>query len=155
MRMYYRKLIAFVLLILPCIQVSAQSERQQEEAKKFILKVLSEYKNPLSYYPLRRDIFLPDEKEQAEIDMEHSYPEGARSLGVVVFASSDSDHEREPFVDADGDLLDLSLIRRKNYPSLKSNGSYFRKKQWAHINRYPTLGRFLYFNAGFSEVPEH
>ncbi len=145
-----RKLFILVLSLLSGYMAGAQTQSESEEVKKqrIILKVLSKYKNPMSYYPLRRDIFLPSEEEITKDEMEKSYPEGARSLGHIVFiSSSDTTYRREPFVDADGDLLDLSLFRRRYYPSQKSNSSYFIRKQQAHLNRYPSLGRFLYFNS--------
>ncbi|MCE7994880.1 MAG: hypothetical protein HEP71_23085 [Roseivirga sp.] len=145
-----RKLFILIPLLSAGFIASAQVQTQAEKEKtqQAILKVLSKYKNPMSYYPLRRDIFLPDEKEIAKDELDKSYPEGARSLGHVVFiSSSDSTYRREPFVDANGDLMDLSVFARKHYPSQKSNISYFRKKQQAHLNRYPSLGRFLYFNS--------
>lgn len=145
-----RKLLILVLSLFAGYLASAQNQTESEEEKKqrLILKVLAKYKNPMSYYPLRRDIFLPTEEETIKDEMEKSYPEGARSLGHIVFISSkDTTYRREPFVDANGDLLDLSLFRRRYYPSQKSNSSYFRKKQQAHLNRYPSLGRFLYFNS--------
>lgn len=145
-----QKLLILFLSLLGGYATSAQTLAESEERKKqsVILKVLSRYKNPMSYYPLRRDIFLPSEEEVTKDEMEKSYPEGSRSLGHIVFiSSSDTTYRREPFVDANGDLLDLSLFKRSYYPSQKSNSSYFRKKQLAHLNRYPSLGRFLYFNS--------
>ncbi|GAB5525787.1 MAG: hypothetical protein Roseis2KO_36590 [Roseivirga sp.] len=148
--MMVRKLSILIILFSAGFMASAQSqlETEQDKTKRSILKVLSQYKNPMSYYPLRRDIFLPTEEEIAKEEFNKSYPEGARSLGHIVFiSSSDTTYRREPFVDANGDLLDLSLFSRKQYPSQKSNSSYFKKKQVAHLNRYPSLGRFLYFNS--------
>lgn len=149
-----RKLFCAGLLLCLVSEVGAQSYTQakKEETQKFILKVLAQYKNPMSYYPLRRDIFLPDEEEVAEDELKKSYPEGARSLGFIVFIDAqDTTYHREPFIAADGDLLDLSHAARRTQPSsMKSNASYFRKKQLGHLNRYPSLGRFLYYNATFS-----
>lgn len=145
-----RKLFILLPLLLAGFMASGQvqTKAEKEKTQQTILKILSKYKNPMSYYPLRRDIFLPNEEEIARDEMDKSYPEGARSLGHIVFiSSSDSTYRREPFVDANGDLLDLSVFARKHYPSQKSNISYFRKKQLAHLNRYPSLGRFLYFNS--------
>lgn len=145
-----RKLFILALVLFAGFTARAQGqfEEEQKKTKQAILKLLSEYKNPMSYYPLRRDIFLPSEAETAKDEFKKSYPEGARSLGHIVFiSSSDTTYRREPFVDANGDLLDLSLFSGKHYPSQKSNSSYFKKKQIAHLNRYPSLGRFLYFNS--------
>lgn len=150
-----RKLFCIVLLLSLAVSASAQthSQKQQKETEQFILKVLARYKNPMSYYPLRRDIFLPDEEEIAKDEFEKSYPEGARSLGHIVFlAPNDTTYHREPFVDADGDLLDLSTAKKRSLLSLKSNSSYFKKKQLSHLNRYPSLGRFLYYNASFADT---
>lgn len=154
MSVMVRKLPFLVILLSAGFMASAQSplKAEQDKTKRSILKVLSQYKNPMSYYPLRRDIFLPSEEETAKDEFKKSYPEGARSLGHIVFiSSSDSTYRREPFVDANGDLLDLSLFSRKHYPSQKSNSSYFKKKQAAHLNRYPSLGRFLYFNSLYED----
>lgn len=145
-----RKLFILTLVLFAGFTARAQGqlEQEQKKTKKAILKLLSEYKNPMSYYPLRRDIFLPSEEEITKDELKKSYPKGARSLGHIVFiSSSDTTYRREPFVDADGDLLDLSVFNRKYYPSQKSNTSYFKRKQIAHLNRYPSLGRFLYFNS--------
>jgi len=145
-----RKLLLICLFIVPVLPGKAQSSAQQAETEKFILKVLSEYKNPMSYYPLRRDIFLPDEQELAEMEMDHNYPNGASSMGFFVFVKDDSSYYREPFIDANGDILDLSVNRRnKVYPSLRSDSDLFRRKQQALLNRYPSAGRFLYFNKNY------
>lgn len=145
-----RKLLLVSLILLVAIPGRAQNADQQKEAERFILDVLSKYKNPMSYYPLRRDIFLPDEEEKAEIEREQNYPKGARSLGFLVVVTNDSLYQREPFIDANGDILDLSLFRgKRDLPSLRSNGEYFRRKQQALINRYPSAGRFLYFNNNY------
>lgn len=142
----------WVLLFLGQITL-AQTEEEvtEEKAKQFIVEVMGRYKNPMSYYPLRRDIFLPMEEEQARSEMAKSYPVGAKSLGHIIFIpSGDTTYYREPFVDASGGLIDPLNIERTHYPSMSSNSSYFRKKQLAHLNRYPSLGRFLYFNASFA-----
>lgn len=144
-----RKLFFLFILLSTGLMASGQSKSESEQAKteRIILKVLSKYKNPMSYYPLRRDIFLPSEEETVKDEMNKSYPEGARSLGHIVFvSSSDTTYYREPFVDANGDLLDLGNYKRRYYPSQKSNSSYFRKKQIAHLKKNPSLGRLLYFN---------
>ena len=145
-----RKLLLLCLLVMAVIPGQAQTDDSQKEAERFILKVLSEYQNPMSYYPLRRDLFLPDEEELAKKEMEQNYPKGARSFGFIVFVKDDSEYEREPFIDADGDLLDLSLFGgRRDYPSLRSDGDLFRRKQRAYQNRYPSMGQFLYFNSNY------
>lgn len=150
MSLMTRKLLLIGLVILAVLPAQAQKADQQKEAKRFILDVLARYKNPMSYYPLRRDIFLPNDEEQAEIDQEHNYPKGSKSLGFIVFVKDDSTYNREPFVDANGDILDLSLYRgRREMPSLRSDSDYFRRKQQHLINRYPTIGRFLYFNSNY------
>jgi hypothetical protein len=148
-----RKLCSIWLLLFLSQITFAQSEEEvaQGKAKQFIVEVMSRNKNPMSYYPLRRDIFLPTEEEQARSEMANSYPAGAKSLGHIVFIpSGDTTYYREPFVDASGDLLDPLNIKPTHYPSLSGNSSYFRKKQLAHLNRYPSLGKFLYFNASFA-----
>ena len=147
-----RKLLLFSLLIWAVLPAPAQTQsaEQQKETERFILKVLANYKNPMSYYPIRRDIFLPDEEEKAKIEQEHNYPEGGKSAGFIVVVKNDSTYQREPFVDANGDLLDLSLYRgRREMPSLRSDGNFFRRKQQQLINRYPSMGRFLYFNTHY------
>ena len=150
--MVFRKLTFFSLLLALATQLGAQTaeEKREMETRKFILETLSKYKNPMSYYPLRRDIFLPSEEELTQLEFRNSYPEGARSLGNIVFlASNDSTYYREPFVDASGDLLEFNFIPRKKMPSLKSNSGYFQKRQQGMLNRYPSLGKFLYFNQSF------
>ena len=154
MGMVSRKLLLFTFVMLAAYQLDAQTaeETREKETRKFILKVLSKQKNPMSYYPLRRDIFLPSEEEIVKDEFEKSYPEGSRSIGHIVFlAANDTTYKREPFIDANGDLLELSFIDRKSQPSLKSNSGYFQKRQQGMLNKYPSLGRFLYFNKSFGD----
>lgn len=146
------KLSYICLMILISVSAYGQDglELSQEESREVILKVLSKYKNPMSYYPLRRDIFLPTEEEIAKDELNKSYPKGARSLGSVVFISSkDTTYYREPFVDANGDLLDLFRLSKRNYPSLKSNSQYYRNRQEAYVSRSATYSRFYLFNTTY------
>ena len=138
-----------VLIGIPAFGQEAVSP-PQKETRQVILKVLSDYKNPMSYYPLRRDIFLPTEEEITKDEMSKSYPDGSRSLGFVVFVpSNDSTYYREPFVDANGELMDLMKLSKPSYLSLKSNGQYFRKRQEAYIKRSPAYSRILLFNSTY------
>lgn len=130
-------------------------ELSQEETRAVILKVMAKYKNPMSYYPLRRDIFLPSEEEIARDEMNKSYPKGARSLGFVVFVpSNDTTYYREPFIEANGDVMDLFRLSKRNYPSLKSNSQYYRKRQEAYINRSATYSSFYLFNTTYGRSLE-
>lgn len=150
MSLVTRKLLLICLFIVLVVPGRAQSAAQQEKAEKIILKVLSEYKNPLSYYPLRRDIFLPDEEEMAKIEREQNYPKGAHSFGFIVFVKDDSSYYREPFIDADGDILDLSVYPKiRPLLSLRPDSYLFRRKQQALINRSPSASRIQFFNTNY------
>lgn len=148
--------LCFILLVIYCAEEARGQTSfadQQKETKSFILGVISSYQNPMAYYPLRRDIFLPTEEEMAKDEMEKSYPEGVRSLGNVLFVSAnDTTYQRESFVDEYGDPLDLRLFRTRTLPSRKSNGDFFRRKQQYHLKQYPKLGKFLYFNSRFGSL---
>lgn len=145
-----RKLLLIGLVLLAVLPAQAQSADQQKEAERFIIDFLSKAQNPMSYYPLRRDIFLPDEDEMAELDRDQNYPAGANSYGFIVFVKNDSTYNREPFVDANGRVMDLSLFRdRRQKPSMRSDSYLFRQKQQVLLSRYPSMGHFLYFNSNY------
>lgn len=142
-----------VLFLIPVsLSVYSQTgvEASQKKTKQLILKILSEYKNPMGYYPIRRDIFLPSEEEMTKDEMKKSYPKSSRSLGFVVFIpANDTTYYREPFIEANGDLLDLTNLNKRNYPSMKNNSTYFRKRQLTYLNRSPSYSRFVRFNATY------
>lgn len=132
----------YALLFTLSFQALGQSD-QQEEAEKFILKVVSEYKNPWAYYPLRRDLFLPTEEEAKEIERKNDYPEGAKVSGSFIFLDKDTELDRPFFVDSEGKLL----FSNSPYKGLskKSSFKYQRRKFELLANSTPSLGRFLYY----------
>ncbi|MCO6359292.1 hypothetical protein [Roseivirga pacifica] len=115
---------------------------KQEETEQFILKVMSEYKNPMAYYPLRRDIFLPDEEEAEAIERKADYPEGATVSGSFIFLGEDDELDRPRFVDSQGKLM----FGYSPYKGWSQKGSYqYQKRKFELIsNGTPALGRFLY-----------
>lgn len=150
--MRFVKLISIqtLLLALPMLSM-AQEKSSNQLAEAFILKVMREYKNPLAYYPIRKDIFLPSEEEQANIDFKNSHPKGAVVMGNFIFLKPGTDYQREPFVDALGNrMFDNYLSPGRKPPSLKGDYSFFKKKQ-RRLNTNPNVGKFLLFNSLFIE----
>jgi len=95
----------FFLLLFSTVLVgslSAQGEALNVKAEAHILKVMSEYKNPWAYYPLRRDIFLPSEEEMMKTELKNSYPDNSVVIGPFIFIKPGAKLQREPFVDASG-----------------------------------------------------
>ena len=86
-----RLLICFVFFTLGVSAAEAQNN-QQKEAQAFILKVVSEYKNPLAYYPFNRELFLPT---QAEVDSIENAISKIKPEEIYNFA--DQDHVRWSF----------------------------------------------------------
>lgn len=145
------KLISIQLFFLAMPLLShAQKENSNQVAEKFILKVMREYKNPMAYYPLRKDIFLPSEEEQAKTDLKHSYPKGAVIMGSFIFLKAGTDYQREPFVDAFGNRMFDNFLHPERKPlSLRGDVSFFQKKQRRLLDGNPNIGKFLLFNELF------
>lgn len=146
--MVKRLLLCFMFLSLGLSMANAQTSKE-EETKAFILKVVSSYKNPLAYYPLRRDLFLPSEEELDSINHAmDSYSSPHVRYGIL-FDTNDS-IKREPFVDAHGDLLFPAPLSK--YHSSKANSfQYFKRRQNHILNSNPNLGKFLYYNRQFKD----
>lgn len=139
--------IAFVLI------VGGWAYGQKKlSAEQFIVKKLSERKNPFAYIPFNRDLFLPTEEEEMKEELKKSYPENGFSLGSIVFVNSnDSTYQREPMVDAYGAPLQHFTFDRGPSFSVRNDNAYFRRKQQYHLNQYPNLGRFLFL---YSKRPD-
>lgn len=129
----------------------AQEKDANQLAEEFILKVMKEYKNPMAYYPLRKDIFLPSASEEAKTELKNSYPDGAVVIGSFIFLKEGSDYQREPFVDAKGNRMFDNFLKPGRKPlSLRGGASFFRKKQRL-LNTNENVGKFLLFNELFKE----
>lgn len=127
----------------------AQDKNSNQLAEAFILKVMREYKNPMAYYPLRKDIFLPSAEEEAKTELKNSYPRGAVILGNFIFIKPGTDYQREPFVDAMGNrMFDNYLYPGRKPPSVRGDASFFRKKQRL-LGTNPNVGKFLLLNELF------
>ncbi len=149
MRVFGSILTTYLLIVLN-VSLKAQALSENERAKAFILKVMAEYKNPMAYFPLRKDIFLPTEEEELKMELKHSYPNGAVVLGSIVFIKNEKEFEREPFVDAQGNRMFDNFLRRSKPISLKSNKAFFLSRQKRLLGANPNLGRFLLYNKQFS-----
>lgn len=150
MRFFNLISIQILLLALPLLS-TAQEKSSNELAEAFILKVMREYKNPMAYYPIRKDIFLPSEEEQAKTDLKNSHPKGAVVMGSFIFLKPGTDYKREPFVDALGNrMFDNFLSPGRKPASLRGDFSFFKKKQ-RRLNTNPNVGKFLLFNSLFIE----
>ncbi|WP_420384736.1 hypothetical protein [Roseivirga sp.] len=146
--MVKRLILCCVFLGLLSLEMRGQ-QSTQEETESFILEVMASYKNPMAYYPLRRDLFLPG---QAEIDSLNQLMDSYSSPHVmykILFVYDDS-LKREPFLDAKGQMLFPSRISGSH--SSRTNGfQYFRRKQERLIRSSPELGKFLLYNRMFKE----
>jgi hypothetical protein len=142
----------FFLLLFSTVLVSslsAQGEALNVKAEVHILKVMGEYKNPLAYYPLRRDIFLPTEEEVMKTELKNSNPENAVVSGSFIFMKPGARLNREPFVDASGKPMFTNFLSNKKPASLKGDSSFFLGKQKRLLSAHPNLGKFLLYNEGF------
>ncbi len=129
------------MIVFPCL-VKAQGRLSAEE---FIVKVLSEQKNPFAYIPFNRALFLPTEEEQSKLDFERSYPKKGLSLGSIIFLSKDdSTYHRETFVDAYVATIERFASPKGRIFSVKDNEAFFKRKQQYHLSKYPNAGRFRY-----------
>ncbi|MFY0591654.1 hypothetical protein [Roseivirga sp.] len=150
MRLYRFISIATVAMFVSCLS-QGQTKSPNEKAEEFILKVMREYKNPMAYYPLNKDIFLPTEEEIMKSELKYSYPDRAVVMGSFIFLKKGSDYKRELFVDAKGNrLFDNYLYPNRRGISLKANSDFFKKKQQM-LNGNPNVGKFLLFNEAFKK----
>ena len=146
--MVKRFFICFIFLSVICSIGLAQGSKE-EETKAFILKVVSSYKNPLAYFPLRRDLFLPSQQELDSINHVLDSYSSPHVMYGILFDTNDS-IKREPFVDAHGDLLFPAPLSK--YHSSKANSfQYFKRRQNHILNSNPNLGKFLYYNRQFKD----
>ena len=96
-----KRLFLFVFLMAALASPNLQA---QETVEEFIISVVSNYKNPMAYYPLRQDIFLPTEQELDSLERSRDFPEGAVVTGSFIFLKSD-ELDRDRFVDSNGNLM--------------------------------------------------
>ncbi len=151
--MYLKRL--FFVLFIYCATIAglyAQDVTSNEKAQEHILKVMSEYKNPLAYFPFRRDLFLPTEEEMMEMELQHSYPDNSVVMGPFIFMKEGAALDREPFLDAQGRPMFTNLFGAQKPSSLSGGSKYFRAKQRRLLNAHPNLGKFLLFNEGFLKL---
>lgn len=147
-----RLLICFVFLAFAVSTSKAQTS-QEEETQAFIIKVVSAYKNPMAYYPLRRDLFLPS---QEEIDsLERAIDKYALYYSSPILILGDDSLKREPFVNAQGQLLFPAPLNPL-HSSKTSDYQFFKRKQERMLSSNPNLGKFLLYNQQFkkSDNPE-
>lgn len=146
--MVKRFFICFIFLSVISSIGLAQSSKE-EETKAFILKVVSSYKNPLAYFPLRRDLFLPSQEELDSINHAMDSYSSPHVMYSILFDTNDS-IKREPFVDAHGDLLFPAPL--PGFHSTKTNDfRYFKRRQEKILNSNPNLGKFLFYNQQFKD----
>lgn len=143
-----RTFLCFMFLSFMFSVARAQNS-QEEEAKEFILKVVSSYKNPLAYYPLNRDLFLPGQEEIDSLNRVMDRYSAPHLMYKVLFVNDDS-LKREAFLDAYGQPLFQAPISR--FHSSKSNDfHFFKRRQDKLLSSTPNLGRFLLYNRQFKE----
>ena len=121
----------------------------QESVEDFIISVVSNYKNPMAYYPLRQDIFLPTEQELDSIERKRDFPEGAVVTGSFIFLKSD-ELDRDRFIDSNGNLI----FKSNKYKGLSSNGGYtYRlRRHDLFLRKTDRLGQFLWSNQQFKKL---
>lgn len=121
----------------------------QETVEEFIISVVSNYKNPMAYYPLRQDIFLPTEQELDSLERSRDFPEGAVVTGSFIFLKSD-ELDRDRFVDSNGNLM----FKSNKYRGVSSKGGYdYRlRKHDLFLRKTEKLGQFLWYNEQFKKL---
>lgn len=147
-----RRFFLFLISTSLVSAVCAQETAANDKAEAHILKVMSEYKNPWAYYPLRRDIFLPTEEEVMKTELQNSYPDNSVVIGPFIFMKPGAKLDREPFVDASGKPMFTNFLSNKKPASLKGDSSFFLGKQKRLLGAHPNLGKFLLYNEGFLKL---
>lgn len=149
------KLFFSLFILSSCLAGTAFAQdttSANEKAQSHILKVMSEYKNPMAYYPLRRDIFLPSEEEIMKTELRNSYPDNSIVVGPFIFMKPGAEVDREPFIDASGNPMFQNFFKSKRPASLKGDSSFFLGKQKRLLGAHPNLGKFLMYNEGFLKL---
>ncbi|MEC7755316.1 hypothetical protein [Roseivirga sp. UBA1976] len=140
--------ICFVLWF--CTGFLAKGQSTEEATQAFILKVMSDYKNPLAYYPFNRDIFLPSQQELDSLDRAFQRSPYVRGRSPFLFVYGDS-LKRESFVDATGrPLFPQGLLNLKT--TLPSGYDYALRRQRVLLKSNPNAGRFLLYNQEFRKL---
>lgn len=140
-----RILIAFILCYC-ALPLTAQKESVEE----FIISITSNYKNPLAYYPLRQDIFLPSEEELKALEKERDKPNEARVTGSFIFMDKDEPIKRDPFITASGELMFVTSKYRGL--SCRSTLAYHQRRHDLLMNKHTNLGKFLWYNRQFKAL---
>jgi len=142
-----RKAIGSFLLVFVILNsVSAQDKSVEE----FIISVTSNYKNPLAYYPLRQDIFLPTEIEAEQLERSKDRPKNSTVTGSFIFMDKDADLNRDRFLTASGDLMFTNSVYKGL--SKSSTYKYHKRRQKLISDRYKNIGRFLWYNQQFKAL---
>jgi len=123
---------------------------QEETVEEFIISVTSNYKNPMAYYPLRQDIFLPSEEELKRTERNNDNPENASVIGSFIFLSKDAELKRDRFITASGDLMFTDTFYRGL--SKRSSYAYHRRRHKIIMNKNSNVGKFLWYNQQFKNL---
>ena len=148
MAMCSRPWICLAILFLMGWKGYAQTNRE-EETQSFILEAMANYKNPMAYYPIRRDIFLPSSIEIDSLDNVMDDYSAPHLSYQFLFLSKNDTLKREIFLDASGKpLFKISFGR-----AISSQGGleYLQRRQSRLLNASPDLGKFLLFNEKFKK----
>lgn len=139
-------LICLIMLSQMGLNVFAQDSRE-EQTQAFILGFMANYKNPMAYYPFRRDIFLPSLEEIDSLDRMMDQLSASHLSYHFLFLSKDDTLKREIFLDAKGQ----PLFKEGFGKGLSFGGdlNYFQKRQSKLLNSFPNLGKFLLYNERF------
>lgn len=144
--MTFKRLLLFALIF---ASFSGQKALAQETVEDFIISVVSNYKNPMAYYPLRKDIFLPTAAELDSLERQKDRPIGSVSAGSFIFVGEE-DLNREYFVDAQGRLM----FQSQKFTGLSSTAGYDYnlRKHSLLMRKTENLGRFLWYNHQFKKL---
>lgn len=138
------------LLFLFLLSFLSPSFAQEETAEEFIIAFTSNYKNPLAYYPLRQDIFLPGEDELEELESRKDRPSNATVMGSFVFLNKNEALNRDRFVTASGELIYPRSVYRGL--SERSSFKYHKRRRKLLLSNNANLGKFLWYNQQFKNI---
>lgn len=149
MAMRSRPWICLILLCQMALSGNAQDNRE-EETQSFILEVMANYRNPMAYYPIRRDIFLPSSQEIDSLNRAMDGYSAPHLSYQVLFLSKADTLKREIFLDVSG----KPLFKTSFGQGISSKGglSYFQKRQNRLLNTSSELGKFLWYNEEFKRL---
>lgn len=130
--------------------VLSTSFAQDQSVEEFIISVTSNYKNPLAYYPLRQDIFLPSVEEAVANERKKDRPDNAVVTGSFIFMKKDAELNRDRFLTASGDLM-FANSRHKGL-SVSSSFDYHKRRQQLLSKKQSNIGKFLWYNQQFKDL---